>query len=64
MKTMVLRMVRFAEMLGRQLIDIVKYAGGISILMGQTLFWIPIPPYRRRQIVEHERRRQNQPPGI
>ena len=32
--------------------DFIRYAGGISILMGETLFWIPMPPLRRRQIVE------------
>ena len=43
---------RFAEMLGHRFMDFIKYAGGISILMGQTLFWIPVPPFRRRQVVE------------
>ena len=43
---------RFAEMLGRRFMDFIRYAGGISILMGETLFWIPMPPLRRRQIVE------------
>ena len=43
---------RVAEMLGRRFMDFIRYAGGISILMGETLFWIPMPPLRRRQIVE------------
>jgi len=30
----------------------VHYAGGVSTLMGMTLFWIPRPPYRRRQVIE------------
>jgi phospholipid/cholesterol/gamma-HCH transport system permease protein len=41
-----------AKALGTRLIEFVKYAGGTSILLGETLFWIPIPPLRRRQIVE------------
>lgn len=32
--------------------DFIRYAGGVSLLMGQTLFWLPIPPLRRRQILE------------
>jgi phospholipid/cholesterol/gamma-HCH transport system permease protein len=40
------------EGLGRYFIGFLRYAGGVSILMGETLFWIPIPPLRRRQIVE------------
>jgi len=40
------------EILGQRFIDFIKYAGGISVLMGETLFWVPIPPLRRRQIVE------------
>jgi len=43
----------FLEMIGRRFMDFIKYAGGISMLMGETLFWIPIPPLRKRQIVEH-----------
>ena len=43
---------RFLEMLGRRFIEFIRYAGGLSVLMGQTLFWIPMPPHRRRQIFE------------
>ncbi len=32
--------------------NFVKYAGGVSILLGETLFWIPMPPLRRKQVVE------------
>ncbi|MDD5428502.1 MAG: ABC transporter permease [Candidatus Omnitrophica bacterium] len=45
-------MKRFLEMIGGKFIEFIRYAGGISILMGQTLFWIPMPPFRRRQIFE------------
>jgi phospholipid/cholesterol/gamma-HCH transport system permease protein len=41
-----------AEALGHGFFELVRYGGGISILMGQTLFWIPMPPFRRRQTVE------------
>ncbi len=43
---------RFLEMVGKKFMEFIRYAGGISILMGQTLFWIPMPPLRRRQIFE------------
>jgi phospholipid/cholesterol/gamma-HCH transport system permease protein len=46
------RMRNFLEMIGRKFMGFLRYAGGVSILMGETLFWIPIPPLRRRQIVE------------
>ena len=45
-------MTRFLEMVGKRFMEFIRYAGGISILMGQTLFWIPMPPLRRRQIFE------------
>lgn len=45
-------MKRFLESLGHRFIEFVRYAGGVSILMGQTLFWIPIPPLRRRQVFD------------
>ena len=41
-----------AELLGRRFVEFVRYAGGTSILLGETLFWIPMPPLRRRQIIE------------
>ena len=45
-------MKHFLEMVGKRFIEFIKYTGGISILMFQTLFWIPMPPLRRRQIFE------------
>lgn len=47
-----MRMKQFLEGIGARLLNFVRYAGGISVLMGQTLFWIPMPPFRRRQIFE------------
>lgn len=41
-----------AMILGRHFIEFVRYAGGTSILLGETLFWIPVPPLRKRQILE------------
>ena len=41
-----------AQVIGRRFIEFVRYAGGTAILLGETLFWIPIPPLRRRHIVE------------
>lgn len=43
----------FLRMLGERFIGFIKYFGGMSVLMAETLFWIPIPPLRRRQIMEH-----------
>ena len=43
---------RFLEAVGRRFVEFIRYAGGLSVLMGQTLFWIPMPPHRRRQILE------------
>ena len=45
-------MKRLIAMLGHRFVEFVKYAGGLAVLMGQTLFWIPMPPMRRRQILE------------
>jgi phospholipid/cholesterol/gamma-HCH transport system permease protein len=52
MRMVVFRVKAFAQMLGHQFFEMVAYFGGISILMGQTLFWIPMPPHRHRQIFE------------
>ena len=32
--------------------DFVRYTGGLSVLAGQTVFWIPVPPLRGRQLAE------------
>jgi phospholipid/cholesterol/gamma-HCH transport system permease protein len=45
-------MKKFAENLGHGFVDFIRYSGGLAILMGQTLFWIPVPPLRRRQLFE------------
>ena len=42
----------FLEALGARFIACIRYTGGLSVLMGETLFWIPIPPFRRKQIAE------------
>ena len=41
-----------AALIGRRFVEFVRYGGGASILLGETLFWIPVPPLRRKQIVE------------
>lgn len=41
-----------ARLIGRRFVEFVRYSGGASILLGETLFWIPMPPLRRKQIVE------------
>lgn len=45
-------MQRFLIMLGSRFVNFLRYAGGVTMLMGETLFWIPVPPLRRRQIFE------------
>ena len=45
-------MKQFLGMIGERFMEFVRYTGGASILMGETLFWIPRPPMRRRQIFE------------
>lgn len=52
MRTPILKAAKFAESLGHRFIELLRYAGGVAILMGQTLFWIPMPPMRRRQVIE------------
>lgn len=42
----------FIVMLGKHFMGFVRWAGGASILLGETLFWIPIPPMRRKQVFE------------
>lgn len=43
---------RLLEVIGKRFIEFVRYAGGASVLLGETLFWIPVPPFRRKQVVE------------
>jgi phospholipid/cholesterol/gamma-HCH transport system permease protein len=47
-----MRMARLAGNIGHRCVDAIRYAGGLSILTGQTLFWIPMPPIRFRQTIE------------
>lgn len=52
MKNIMSRVSELAGMLGCRFLSMVRYAGGVSVLMGQTLFWIPIPPLRLRHTIE------------
>jgi phospholipid/cholesterol/gamma-HCH transport system permease protein len=45
-------MKRFAEMLGHRFMGFLEYSGGVAVLMSQTLFWTPVPPFRRKQVFE------------
>lgn len=38
--------------LGKQAIHSVSYAGGATILLGQTLFWIAVPPMQTRRVLQ------------
>lgn len=37
---------------GKKFIEIFNYIGGVTSLFGQTLFWLLVPPIRRRHIVD------------
>jgi phospholipid/cholesterol/gamma-HCH transport system permease protein len=45
-------MQKFLATLGKRFMSFVQYAGGASILLGQALFWLAVPPLRKRHIVE------------
>lgn len=45
-------MKKFAQNLGHSFMDFLRYSGGMTILLGQTLFWIPVPPFRWKQFIE------------
>jgi phospholipid/cholesterol/gamma-HCH transport system permease protein len=38
--------------LGDYFMDFIRYTGGLTVLLGQTIFWIPLPPFRRKQLFE------------
>lgn len=39
------------ENAGKRLVSLVNYMGGASILLGRTLFWLPVPPLKKRQVL-------------
>ena len=41
---------KLAQNLGQGFMNFLRYSGGMGILMGQTLFWIPVPPFRWKQL--------------
>lgn len=41
-----------AYFLGKKFVDIIGYIGGSFILLGQTIFWIFIPPLKKRQAID------------
>jgi len=42
----------FILMVGARIMALIRYAGGIAILLAETLFWLPIAHIRRRHIFE------------
>lgn len=38
--------------LGERFIAFVRYTGGVSVLFAKTLFWIFVPPLKRRQVLD------------
>ena len=43
---------RFAFDVGRRVMDFIRYAGGVTILIVETVFWLPMGATRRRQVLE------------
>lgn len=41
----------FLEDLGRKITSAIYYIGGVSIMLGQTIFWAWARPFRRRQFI-------------
>ena len=41
-----------AYSLGRNFVDIMGYIGGSFILLGQTIFWLFVPPLKRKQAID------------
>ena len=46
----------YFEEFGKKFIEILDYIGGVAGLLGQTLFWLFIPPIRKRQILDQMQR--------
>ncbi len=46
------KITNFILMLGSNIMSVIRYAGGIAILLAETLFWIPIGRMRKRHILE------------
>lgn len=38
--------------LGEYFMDLIHYAGGVSVLFAQTIFWIFVPPLKRRHVLD------------
>ncbi len=45
-------MKKFLETLGKKFMTFVQYTGGATVLLGQTLFWMGLPPLRRRHVLD------------
>ena len=42
----------FLESLGNRAVNLIQYLGGAFTLFIQTLFWMAVPPFKPRQVVE------------
>ena len=38
--------------LGERFLNFIRYAGGVSVLFVRTIFWVFVPPLKRRQILD------------
>jgi len=45
-----------ANKMGRRVIDFLKFLDGVSRLTAETIFWIFIPPFKRRRIFDQSKR--------
>ncbi|MDD5680183.1 MAG: ABC transporter permease [Candidatus Omnitrophica bacterium] len=44
--------IRWAGTLGTRFVDIMAYIGGSFILLAQTMFWLFVPPLKKRQVID------------
>jgi phospholipid/cholesterol/gamma-HCH transport system permease protein len=47
---------RFFMTLGKNVIEFLSFVGGLSNLMGQTFYWMFMPPYKSRRIFEQAKK--------
>jgi len=41
------------ENTGKRLIALLEYIGGATILLGKTIFWAPVPPFKKKTTLQH-----------
>lgn len=41
------------ENTGKRLISLLEYMGGAAILLSKTIFWAPVPPFKKKSTLQH-----------